>query len=380
MAEQKITNVMQLLEKEGPVKTFEIARQVARDHVYKLRARGEISFSEPTEGEVPSIHVVRRTVPEAWETATMVLVGIGSQVHTGYDPTTEGADYKGDFVSFPSLEGTVMLHVHEPFGEPRFHKHFLGGWMGFGDYQAEIEGVRDHWVISPELVAQKLKDRKFDDIREDERWKYAYSQRIRGYPFIDIQGKPQTINQLNSVIEKLAREPLSKSGLVSTWDPRWDHNDGIMGGVWKSYDSPCLQNLWFRLVPQKDKRGYILNQNRLFRSHDHLKALPQNFYGLEEGMYEPTRLAIQEKLGVPVERGRLVNVSYSLHVYGHYLDPRMQGKDAEAFLQDIFRVAEGEPMEKRLVLPGTPMYDIMREEVDAEYKFSKANPDAKRAR
>ena len=33
-----------------------------------------------------------------------------------------------------------MMHIEEPFGEPRFHKHYLGGWMGFGDYRAEIEG------------------------------------------------------------------------------------------------------------------------------------------------------------------------------------------------------------------------------------------------
>ena len=366
-------NIGKELRERGPSGVFDLAREAAKQHVYDLRSRGEISFSDPKEGNIPSIHIVRRTVPEAWETATMALMGVGQSVHTGYDPR----DHDGEYTSFPSLEGTVTMYISDPDGEPRFHKHFLGGWMGFGAYQAEIEGCNDDLMIYPAFVVKMIKDGRFNEIREDTKWKYTYSQRIRNFPFIDIEGQPQTINQLNSVIAKLTREPLSKSGQVSTWDPRWDHHDDLMGVSWKEYDSPCLQRLWFRLVPLKD--GYALNVNWDFRSRDHLKAVPQNIYGLFEGMYEHVRQELAAALNVPIYKARVVDKSDSLHLYGHYFDVRSQGKDAEAYLLDIGRVASGEALEDRLVLPGTPMYDIMMEDLDKEYKDAWNTSNIRRA-
>jgi len=383
----KDIKVASLIEKGIDAHTlFCLARNAARFYVHESIVRGRISCSQPKEADIPSIHIARRTVPEAWEDTIMTLLAYGQQVHTGYDPV----DKEGRYTSFPSQEGTVMMHIEEPFGEPRFHKHFLGGWMGFGDYRAEIEGVKDHWMISPEIVVDMLKKGRFDEIKDNKKWKYTYHQRLAAYPYIDIHGEPQTINQFNSILKKLKREPLSKSAICHTWDPRWDHNDGIMGGKWDDYDSACLQNLWFRLIPVLNEsqkiyganlnahsfERYRLNMNWLFRSRDHLKAVPQNIDGLSEKFYEPMRASLEKRLGVPVERGRLVDISYSLHLYGHYFDYRKQGKDAEAYIQDIFRVASGEPIEKRLVLPGTPMYDMMMEDIQKEYKFRKKNPNA----
>jgi len=288
-----------------------------------------------------------------------------------------------------------MMHIEDPFGKPEFHKQYLGGWLGFGDYQAEIEGIKNHWMINPEKVIEMMKNNKFDEIKNDTRWKYTYHQRLYEYPFLDIEAKPRTINQIESLINKLEREPLSKSAQAITWDPRWDHNDGIMknkiplwkkilGKItgkkpiakdvkWNDYDSPCLQRFWFRLVPFGD--GYKLNVNGHWRSRDHLKAVPQNIYGVTEGMFEPVRKELQNALGVPVERGRYVDINDSLHFYGHYLDPRMGGLDAESYLQAIFNVAEGQAIEKRLVLPGTPMHDIYLEEIQKEYDKTVADPD-----
>ena len=116
----------EMLEKKGPAGTFKEARKAAREYVYELRKQGRISFSEPSDNHFPTIHVVRRTLPEVWEDTTMALMGLGQEIHTHYDPTDKG----GDYASFPSLEATVMMQIEEPFGEPRFHKHFLGGWLG----------------------------------------------------------------------------------------------------------------------------------------------------------------------------------------------------------------------------------------------------------
>ncbi len=365
-------SVKEMLKKNGPVQTFNEARKAAREYVYKLRDTGKISFSDPSPNHFPSIHVVRRTLPEVWEATTMALMGIGQEIHTHYDPK----DKNGTFNSFPSLEATVMMHIEEPFGEPRFHKHYLGGWMGFGDYKAEIEGVKDGWMISPAMVAQKMKSGKFEEVKGDERWNYTYSQRLRAYHFFDFDGKMKVINQLKSVVNNLKREPTSRSAQCITWDPRWDHNDEQIGPFkWDSYHSPCLQRFWFRLQPAEDSKGYILNVNGHWRSRDHLKAVPSNVYGVTEGIHEEVRLALEKEIGVPVQRGSYTDISDSLHLYGHYLDPRKQGLDAESYLEDIFRIAAGEPIENRVIMPGTDMYDMMMEDIERDYTFRKQNPN-----
>jgi thymidylate synthase len=361
-----------MLKEKGALGTFQEARRMARDYVYRLRAEGRISFSDPDVNLLPTIHISRRTLPEAWEDTTMALLGIGHQIHTHYDPK----DKQGGFQSFPSIEATVMMHIREPFGEPRFHKHYLGGWLGFGDYRAEIEGVKDGWMISPAVVAQKMREGRFDEVKGDERWNYMYSQRLRAYPFFDHQGELRFANQLRSVINNLKREPTSRSAQCITWDPRWDHNDEQMGPFkWEQYHSPCLQRFWFRLHPLEGRLGYTLHVNGHWRSRDHLKAVPSNIYGVTEGIHEEVRRGLEKELGVPVQRGNYTDISDSLHLYGHYLDPRLQGLDAEAYLEDIFRIAAGEPISERVIQPGTDMYDMMMEDIQREYEFRKNNPD-----
>ena len=361
-----------MLKKLGPEGTFREARKVAHEYTYRLREQGRISFSEPSDRHFPSIHVVRRTLPEVWEDTTMALLGIGQEIHTHYDPTSKDGQYQ----SFPSLEATVMMHIEEPFGEPRFHKHYLGGWMGFGDYKAEIEGVKDGWMIQPSVVAEKMRLGKFDEIKGDERWNYTYSQRFRAYPFFGIDGSLHVVNQIKSVIANLRKNPTSRSAQCITWDPRWDHNDGQMNSFkWAHYHSPCLQRFWFRLQERPGAKGYILNVNGHWRSRDHLKAVPSNIFGVTEGIHEEVRRGLEQELGVPVEQGSYTDINDSLHLYGHYLDPRLQGLDAEAYLEDIFRIASGEPISERVVLPGTDMYDMMMEDIEREYRFRKENPD-----
>lgn len=361
-----------MLAEKGPAGTFEEARRVAREYAYALRKEGKLSFSDPSPNHFPTMHVVRRTLPEVWEDTTMALLGLGQEIHTHYDPTSKDGEYQ----SFPSLEATVTMHILEPFGEPRFHKHYLGGWMGFGDYKAEIEGVKDGWMIQPADVAAKMRSGAFDEVKGDERWNYTYSQRFRAYPFFDIKGDLRTANQLKSVVANLARNPTSRSAQCITWDPRWDHNDEQLGSFkWDQYHSPCLQRFWFRLQKKEVGEGYILNVNGHWRSRDHLKAVPSNIFGVTEGIHEEVRLGLQEVLGVSVDRGSYTDISDSLHLYGHYLDPRLQGLDAESYIEDVFRIASGEPIEERVVMPDTPMYEMMMEDIENEYRRRKDNPN-----
>jgi hypothetical protein len=364
--------VKKMLADTGPEQVFAEARRVARDYTYRLRSEGRLSFSEPSDRHLTTIHIVRRTLAEVWEDTFMALMGIGQEIHTHYDPTARD----GDFVSFPSLEATVMMHIEDPFGEPRFHKHYLGGWMGFGDYRAEIEGVKDGWMISPAAVADAMRNGTFEAIKDDERWNYMYSQRMRAYPYFDFNGELNTVQQLKQVVRNLKANPSSRSAQCITWDPRWDHNDAQMGPFkWASYHSPCLQRFWFRLQRDTAGAGYRMNVNGHWRSRDHLKAVPANIFGVTEGMHEEVRRDLEEALDAPVAWGSYIDISDSLHLYGHYLDPRLQGLDAESYLEDIFRIASGEPISERVILPDTPMYAMMCEDIEREYRFRTENPD-----
>ena len=174
----------------------------------------------------------------------------------------------------------------------------------------------------------------------------------------------------------LKRNPTSRSAQCITWDPRWDHNDEQLGPFkWDSYHSPCLQRFWFRLQEKQDGEGYVLNVNTHWRSRDLLKAVPTNIFGITEGMHEHVREDLEKELGVPVERGHYIDISDSLHLYGHYLDPRLQGLDAESYLEDIFRIANGEPIENRVIAEDSPMYEMMMEDIATEYKFRVDNPN-----
>jgi thymidylate synthase len=231
-------------------------------------------------------------------------------------------------------------------------------------------------MISPAMVAAKMKEGRFDDVKGDERWNYTYSQRLRAYPYFDFRGDLRTVNQLDSVVRNLTKNPTSRSAQCITWDPRWDHNDGQMGPfVWDQYHSPCLQRFWFRLYEAEDGGGYVLNVNGHWRSRDHLKAVPSNVFGVTEGIHEEVRRKLEASLGVSVRRGSYSDISDSLHLYGHYFDPRRQGLDARSYLEDVFRIAAGEPIEERVILPGTDMHEMMMEDIRLEYERRKANPN-----
>lgn len=371
--------VKEMLPRLGPIKTFEMARSRARDYVYNLRTRGEISFSDPEPEQIPSIHVVRRTLPEAWEAGIMALMGIGQTQHSHYDPGHKTGEYQ----SFPTLEATTLMHITNLRAEPRFHRFFL--LSQFGDYQAEMEGVKDHWVIDPKIVVDLMKQGRFDEIKATTEWLYSYSERLRAYPTLDIEGKPQVINQLQSVIDNLTREQTSRSAQMITWDPRWDHNDGQMKyrgaypdgdlkkAIFDDYHAPCLQRVWFRLI------GDTLNSNTDWRSRCHLKAVPHNIYGMIEGIVEHVRKGLEKSLDRPIKLGRYTDKNDSLHLYGHYFDARRAGNEAETALELVFRIAEGEPIEERLFIPGTPQYDAITETIAEEYAARIANPDLGRS-
>lgn len=215
------------------------------------------------------LFVEGKNLAAVWEQAVIRCWGEGSSFKTQYDRD-------GDL---PSRDSTMLLHVTEPFSEPRYH---LGMCMGFEDlekYVCEvIYGVHDHWM---------------DDETNPNRWKYSYYKRLFSYEVEQCGCIYYRENQIKKAIAQLKECGYTRRANVSTWQPWNDPN---------IEDCPCLQSLLFRV--ENDK----LNMNVRFRSNDLLKATFPNMIALTELQ----RLVAKE---VGVEVGEYVHLSDSMHIY-----------------------------------------------------------------
>ena len=120
-----------------------------------------------------SIHIVEQTLPMAWEKAVIACWQQGESFATEYDKT---GDPK-------SRDVTAMIHVTNPFDEPRIHRAVPAGLDDLEKYRAEmLYGVHDHWI---DPAAGK--------------WEYTYNERLRNY---QVPGLGAT-DQIAAVIEKL---------------------------------------------------------------------------------------------------------------------------------------------------------------------------------
>ena len=193
-----------------------------------------------------SIHVQERTLPEGWENAVLRCWNEGARFQTQYDKPGDP----------PSRDVACLIHVTEPFAEPRIHKAFPGGLEDLEVYRAEVlYGVHDHWVAP-----------------EEGKWEYTYHERLRTYR---VPGK----------------------------DEAWQ-DVGIA-------DPACLQRMWFRV--EKDEAGGPdrLNLAIHIRSNDAFKAAFMNMFAF-------TELQRQVARDLDVVPGEYVHVADSFHIYGSY--------------------------------------------------------------
>lgn len=122
---------------------------------------------------------------------------------------------------------------------------------------------------------------------------YTYGNRMRLHFGVD---------QIAEVVAKMTREPVTRSAVISLWDP------GKEGG-----GSPCLNHLWFRI---RDGR---LHMTATIRSNDMFFGWPENAYGLRH-LQENVRERYMLESGAFCEDGRLtlgdlVINSQSAHIY-----------------------------------------------------------------
>lgn len=215
-----------------------------------------------------TLHVTERLLPFAWQEAVIRCWYDGSRFRTEYDKP-------GDPESRDVL---AVIHVTEPFAEPRIHRAFPGGLNDLEKYRNEVlHGVHDHWVDP-----------------DGGKWQYTYHQRLFEY---DVPGEG-VVDQIQGVIDKLREAGHTRRAQAVTWKA-WE-DVGI-------HDPACLQRLWFRVEEGR------LNMAAHMRSNDAYKAAFMNMYAFTELQRTVAR-------AVGVDCGEYVHVADSFHIYGSYFN------------------------------------------------------------
>lgn len=240
--------------------------------------------------EIPSIAVYGENLPEAWETAFLATLEFGSSMPTEYDQSIDPE----------SKAATVMITVADPLIEPRIHKCLPVGLDELYVYTQEVvAGVHDQRV-------------------GEEGWSYSYHDRLFNWPGVDGWEKVQElvgkkielpfIDQINTIINKLAQTPHSRRSQAITWHPLKDAFH---------HEPPCLQRVWCQIV-RSENEVFLLEMNTHWRSQDAFKAAFMNMYALTE-LQRGMAIAISHISGRKVEVGRYVDISDNFHLYGSYL-------------------------------------------------------------
>jgi len=240
-------------------------------------------------GNIPTLNVTARCLPEAWEKAVLAVWKNGAEIRTEYDKPEDP----------PSRDATVMITVENPFNEPRIHKNFPGGPEELEAYRQEVcEGIHDHWIDPA-----------------GGKWTYTYHERLFAYsPVADLlnpnAARPfKPIDQIEYVVRKCSQASHSRRAQAITWMPTADP---------QTYDPPCLQRLWFRILHDADGTA-VLNMNSHWRSRDLYKAWFMNAYALTD-LQRTIAERISKNIGQSVKVGRYVDISDSLHIYGSYFN------------------------------------------------------------
>lgn len=250
---------------------------------------------------IPVISIQGRSLAESYEKALIALHENGIPFKTQYDKP--GAP--------PSLDCTMNMTILEPMADPMIHKAFPGGIEDLHEYVMEIQGIKDTWV-------KNMND------PSDTRWEYTYHGRLQAYGQWrerKVHGSqavgPFVVDQVSSVIDKLASQPFTRQAQMITWMPNIDLD---------CYDPPCLQSLWYRILDDEDGTGW-LNCNIRFRSNDAWGANFMNMFGFTLFNRDVIAAGVARRTGRRIELGRLNWQADSFHIYG---------KDIETANQRLF--------------------------------------------
>ncbi|MDD5687216.1 MAG: thymidylate synthase [Elusimicrobia bacterium] len=229
-----------------------------------------------TDGNIPVFLVEGETLPEVWEKAVVKTWKEGIQIKTEYDRP-------GDPLS---KDCTMIMVCHNPLKEPRIHRCFPAGLDTLEIYRQEVvNGVHDHWINPAEG-----------------KWTYTYHERIFAY-----KTENKIINQIDYIIDKLSKTFYTRRAQAITWNVATDP---------QTYDPPCLQRLWFRVV-ENEKNEPVLNMDTHWRSRDGYKAAFMNIFALTD-LQKLVAEGISKKIKKEVLIGRYTDMADSFHIYGSY--------------------------------------------------------------
>ena len=252
-------------------------------------------------GEIPLFQIEARSIPEAYYEALRAVHFGGHTLRTQYDRRDSDATY----IDPPGKDAKVAIRIREPFAQPRFPAL---SYCERGKYIAEFLGAKDHLVVPyRELVDIVRAGGEF----EATQWPYCYHQRLTAYPRAD----GTAIDQLDSILDKLAKDPITRRGIATTRVPEID--------LFMAADMPCLGEVQLRAI-EDDKGRLLLNLHAAWRSRDLYKAWGDNLIGITSLQ---ARLAarLAEKMGREVLVGPYSEANGSLHIYGQ--DYKSKGMD-----------------------------------------------------
>jgi len=284
---------------------------------------------------IPVITVSGKSLAMAFEAALVNLYEKGIRFKTQYDKPGDPE----------SIDCTLNLTIEDPECEPMIHMAFPSGIEQLKEYVMELKGLKDHWV------------RNCND-PNDTRWEYTYHGRLKKYGiWMEKEGDQQKeagpfkINQINSVIDKLSKQPFTRQAQMITWMPNLDLD---------CFDPPCLQSLWYRIL--EDENGvYWLNCNVRFRSNDAWGASFMNMFGFIQFNKEVIAAGVAEKTGKEVRLGRLNWQADSYHIYGRDIEQAREMlfdrinelsfeertyNFSDEFIRDMYDSAEASILEK----------------------------------
>lgn len=244
-------------------------------------------------GNIPTIVVSGKTIPEVWEKSLIAVWQRGCLIKTQYDKPEDP----------PSRDCTMVMTIEDPLSEPRIHRGFPGGLEDLEIYRQEVLlGVHDHWV----------------DINDSVKWDYTYHQRLCKYEGIKKEKlEIGYFDQIRWAIENLAETPYTRRILAITWEVEKDQ---------KVNDPPCLQQCWWRIL--EGENGLFLNMRTLWRSRDAFKAAFMNIFALTE-LQRMMAEEISKICGKKINVGQYTDVSWSYHIYGSYF------QEFEGFLEAL---------------------------------------------
>ena len=247
---------------------------------------------------IPVLHAVGENLAVAYEKALIELYNNGVGFKTQYDKP-------GDPLS---IDSTMNITVLDPFKDPMIHKAFPGGIDTLREYVMELSGAKDHWI-------KNMND------PNDTRWEYTYHGRIAEYgvwkELVDGESKKAgyfSINQIETVVDKLVKQPFTRQAQMITWMPNLDN---------ECFDPPCLQSLWYRILEDEDGTWW-LNSNIRFRSNDAWGASFMNMFGFINFSKNLIADPIAKKTGKTVKLGRMNWQADSYHIYGKDIETAKQ--------------------------------------------------------